>query len=67
MHVSSPHWIRCLWVSCMTLVGVVMLASFQLPPHAQRKERPVKDRCTEVTHRHITALVIVAANAVGAK
>jgi pimeloyl-ACP methyl ester carboxylesterase len=43
MHVSSPHWIRCLWVSFTTLVGVVMLASFQLPPHAQRKERPVKD------------------------
>src|ERR1700720_3927720 len=39
---GSPRWTRCLQVSCMAFVGSVMLASFQLPAHAQGKERPVE-------------------------
>jgi pimeloyl-ACP methyl ester carboxylesterase len=39
---GSPRWTRCLQVSCMALVGSVMLASFQLPAHSQGKERPVE-------------------------
>ena len=38
---SSPRWTRCLQVSRMVLVVSMMLAIFQLPAHAQGKERPV--------------------------
>src|SRR3989449_1646102 len=38
----SSHWPRFLKVSRMVLVVSMMLATFQLPAHAQGKERPVK-------------------------
>src|SRR5271165_2627655 len=38
---SSPRWTRCVQVSCMALVSV-MIASFQLLAQGQGKERPVK-------------------------
>src|SRR4029077_6307957 len=38
----SPHWHRFLQVCRMELVFSMMLAIFQLPAHAQGKERPVK-------------------------
>ena len=44
MHLfSSPHSSRRLQVACMALVISSILASFQLPAHAQGKERPVED------------------------
>ena len=36
------HWPRFLQVTCMVLVVSMMLVIFQLPAHAQGKERPVK-------------------------
>jgi hypothetical protein len=39
---SSPHWTRCVQISCMALVASVMLSSFPLLAQAQGKERPVK-------------------------
>src|SRR6266404_120111 len=39
---SSPHWTRCLQVSCMALVASVVLASFQLLAEALGKGRPMK-------------------------
>ncbi len=38
---SSPRWTRCVQVSCMALVSV-MIASFQLLAQGQGKERPVE-------------------------
>src|SRR5437588_935094 len=38
----SSRWARFLQVSRMVLVVSMMLAIFQLPAHAQGKERPVK-------------------------
>src|SRR5580704_4818847 len=39
---SSSRWLRFLQVSRIVLVVSMMLAIFQLPVHAQRKERSVK-------------------------
>jgi hypothetical protein len=39
---GSSRWLQFLQVSCMVLVVSMMLAIFQLPAHAQGKERPVK-------------------------
>ena len=38
----SSRWRRFLQVSRMALAGSMMLAIFQLPAHAQGKERPVE-------------------------
>jgi pimeloyl-ACP methyl ester carboxylesterase len=38
----SSRWLRFLHVSLMVLVVSMMLAIFQMPAHAQAKERPVK-------------------------
>src|SRR3984893_2699285 len=41
-HFYSSRWPRFLHVSLMVLVVSMMLAIFQMPAHAQAKERPVK-------------------------
>jgi hypothetical protein len=42
MHPCSSRWPRFLQASRIVLVVSMMLAIFELPAHAQGKERPVK-------------------------